>query len=79
MRSANPNTTLIVLDDQKCAALGQASDQRDRARFRLAHSRGRLVKQNNIRTACDRDADLERTLFGIGEEARLAHRAGRSG
>jgi hypothetical protein len=58
-----------VLDDQTRAALGQAPDQRDRALgFGAAHSRGRLVKQNNIRTACNRDADLKRALFGVGEK-----------
>ena len=70
----------VVLDDQKRAALGQAPDQRDRELgFGAAHSRGRLVKQNNIRTACNGDADLERALLGIGREARRARRAGRSG
>ena len=33
----------------------------------LAHASGGLVQQDHVGTACDGDADFQRTLFGIGQ------------
>ncbi len=59
-----------MFDDKEGAAFGQAADQFNRAfGFGMAHTGGWFVEQDDIGTAGDGDADLQRTLFGIGEEA----------
>ena len=60
-----------MLDDQQRAAFGEAADQRHRALgLGVAHARGRLVQQDDVGAAGDGDADLQRALLGIGQQAR---------
>ena len=59
-----------MLDHHQCASLGDRADQLDRAGgFRSTHPRRRLVEQNHLRVAGNRDADLQCALLGVGKHA----------
>jgi hypothetical protein len=61
----------VVLDHQQRLAHRHFADQRDRALgLAVAHAGGRLVEQDHVGAAGDGDADLERALLGIGQQAR---------
>ena len=61
----------VVLDRQQRLAHGDLADQLDEAGgLAVAHAGGRLVEQDHVGAAGDRDADLERALLGIGQVHR---------
>src|SRR5690606_38577332 len=60
----------VVLDHHERSPFGDAADQLDGpVALRAAHPGGRLVEQDHLCAAGDRDADLERALLGIRERA----------
>ena len=61
----------VVLHHHQRLALGHAADQRDGVfGFAVAHARGRFIEQDDAGAARDGHADLQRALFGVGQQAR---------
>jgi len=61
----------VVLHGQQSAPLGHLPDELDEARrLAAAHAGGRLVEQDHLRAARDRQPDLQRPLLRIGQVHR---------
>ena len=61
----------VVLDHDQRAAFGHFPDQfNGLVGFAAAHACGRLIEEDNVRTARNGHADFEGALLGIGEHAR---------
>ncbi len=60
----------VVLDDHQGAPLAHLADEIDRPVGLVpAHASRRLVEEDHVGPAGDRDGDFERALLGIGEDA----------
>ena len=58
-----------MLDHEQRSLLADLVDQCDRAfGLRTAHAGGRLIEQQDVGVSGDGESDLQRALFGIGEQ-----------